>query len=544
MSGVALILFAMIMFIVSYKYYGNFLTRKLSVTNKNETPAHTMYDGVDYCPAKPPVLLGHHFASIAGAGPIVGPIIAASFGWVPVYVWVLVGATFIGGVHDYGSIIASVRHSGKSIGHIIEKYIGFSGKKLFLVFSWATLILVIAVFTIIVSDTFYAIPSSGTSSILFMFLAVGFGLTVYRLKASLLISSIIGVALLFFCIYLGNIFPLQLSKDWWIIILLGYIFLASVTPVWILLQPRDYLNSYFLYTLMIGGIVGLFFTMPEVHLAPVTNFSVDKLGYLFPALFVTVACGAISGFHAIVGSGTTSKQLDKETDAKVVGYGGMLIEGVLAVLALLSVASLDQEHFLQLLNTKGAVVAFSTGVANFMHNIPFLEIQTDHAVNFAALAVSAFALTSLDTATRLARYSFQEYFESKEKKEQSVLVKNRYIATGITVMFGAALTFSGQSMAIWPLFGSANQMLAAIALLALTVWIAHLKLNYSFTLIPMVFMFAVTLTALVTLIYSNFAKQNFTLSVIALFLFLLAVILAYQAYQVLRKNGKEAVAIK
>jgi carbon starvation protein len=532
------------MFIVSYKYYGNFLSRKLSVTNKNETPSHTMYDGVDYCPAKPPVLLGHHFASIAGAGPIVGPIIAASFGWVPVYVWVLIGASFIGGVHDYGSIIASVRHSGKSIGQIIERYIGFSGKKLFLIFSWATLILVIAVFTIIVSDTFYAIPSSGTSSILFMFLAVGFGLTVYRLKASLWISSIIGVALLFLCIYIGNVFPIQLSKDWWIIILLGYIFLASVTPVWILLQPRDYLNSYFLYTLMIGGIVGLFFTMPEVHLAPVTNFSVDKLGYLFPALFVTVACGAISGFHAIVGSGTTSKQLDKETDARIVGYGGMLIEGILAILALLSVASLDQEHFLQLLNTKGAVTAFSTGIANFMHNIPFLGIQTDHAVNFAALAVSAFALTSLDTATRLARYSFQEYFEVKEKKEQSVLVKNRYIATGITVLFGAALTFSGQSMTLWPLFGSANQMLAAIALLALTVWISHLKLNYSFTMIPMIFMFAVTLTALVTFIYSNLSKQNFTLSLIALLLFVLAVILAYQAYQVLRKNGKEAVAIK
>ncbi len=544
MSGVVLILFAMIMFIVSYKYYGNFLTRKFNVTNSNETPSHTMYDGVDYCPAKPPVLLGHHFASIAGAGPIVGPIIAASFGWVPVYVWVLIGASFIGGVHDYGSIIASVRHSGKSIGQIIEKYIGFSGKKLFLIFSWATLILVIAVFMIIVSDTFYAIPSAGTSSILFMFLAVGFGLTVYRLKASLWISSIIGVALLFLCIYIGNVFPIQLSKDWWIIILLGYIFLASVTPVWILLQPRDYLNSYFLYTLMIGGIVGLFFTMPEVHLAPVTNFSVDKLGYLFPALFVTVACGAISGFHAIVGSGTTSKQLDKESDARVVGYGGMLIEGVLAVLALLSVASLDQEHFLQLLNTKGAVTAFSTGIANFMHNIPLLGIQTDHAVNFAALAVSAFALTSLDTATRLARYSFQEYFEVKEKKEQSVLVKNRYIATGITVLFGAALTLSGQSMTLWPLFGSANQMLAAIALLALTVWISHLKLNYSFTMIPMIFMFAVTLTALVTFIYSNLSKQNFTLSLIALLLFVLAVILAYQAYQVLRRNGKEAVTIK
>ncbi len=544
MSGIALIVFAIIMFIASYKIYGGFISRRLSVTNTNETPSHSMYDGVDYCPAKTPVLLGHHFASIAGAGPIVGPIIAASFGWVPVYLWVLVGSIFIGGVHDYTSIIASVRHKGKSIGQIIEAYIGLSGKKMFLIFTWATLILVMAVFAIIVSDTFYHIPSAGTSSVLFMLLAIAFGVTVYRFKAPLWISSIIGVALLFICILLGNLFPLQLSKEVWVWILLAYIFVASVTPVWILLQPRDYLNSYFLYTLMIGGIVGLLFTMPEVHLSPITTFSVDKLGFLFPILFVTVACGAISGFHSIVASGTTSKQLDKESDAKVVGYGGMLIEGSLALLALLAVASLDQMHFLELLNTKGAVAAFSTGIANFMHNIPFIGIQIDHATNFAALAVSAFALTSLDTATRLARYSFQEFFEVKEKKVQSILVKNRFVATGITVLFGATLMLSGQSMSIWPLFGSANQMLAAIALLAITVWIAHLKLNYSFTLIPMVFMFAVTLTALASFVYSNLLKQNFILSFISILLFGLAVTLVVQAYQVFRKSSKNGAAAK
>ena len=544
MSGVGLILFAIIAFFGAYKVYGGFLSRKFSVTDKNETPSHTMYDGVDYCPAKPPVLLGHHFASIAGAGPIVGPIIAASFGWVPVYLWVLVGAIFIGGVHDYSSIIASIRHKGKSIAQLIEAYMGLSGKKLFLVFSWATLILVIAVFTLIVSDTFYAIPSAGTSSILFILLAVGFGMTVYRFKAPLWLSSIIGVILLFSCMYLGNLYPLQLSKEVWIMILLGYIFVASVTPVWILLQPRDYLNSYFLYTLMAGGIIGLLFTMPEVHLAPVTNFSVDKLGYLFPALFVTVACGAISGFHSIVGSGTTSKQLDKESDAKVIGYGGMLIEGVLAVLSLLSVASLDQAHFLELLNTKGAIPAFSTGIANFIHNIPFLGIAVAPAISFAALAVSAFALTSLDTATRLARYSFQEFFEVKEKAEQNILVKNRFIATGITVIVGGALTLSGQSMSLWPIFGSANQLLAAIALLAITVWVANLKLNYLFSLIPMLFMFAVTFTALGTLFYANIVKSNFMLSTISLLLFVLAMILALQAYKVLHKDAREEVIAK
>lgn len=544
MSGIIIILFAMIVFVFSYRFYGGFITRKLNVSNSNITPSHSMYDGVDYCPAKTPVLVGHHFASIAGAGPIVGPIIAASFGWIPVYVWVLIGATFIGGVHDYTAIVASVRHKGKSIGQIIDTYMGHNGKKLFLLFAWATLILVIAVFMLIVASTFASIPSSGTSSLLFILLAVAFGLTVYRFKAPLWISSIIGVALLFLCIYLGNVFPLQLSSEIWIYILIGYIFVASVTPVWILLQPRDYLNSFFLYALMLGGIIGLFFTMPEVHLAPVTNFSVDKIGYLFPALFVTVACGAISGFHSIVGSGTTSKQLDKEADARVVGYGSMLIEGILAVLALLSVASLDQQHFLELLETKGAVAAFSIGVANFIHNIPLLNISTEVATNFAALAVSAFALTTLDTATRLARFSFQEFFEVKGKKEQNILVRNRYVATTVTVAFGAALTFSGQTMSLWPVFGSANQLLAAIALLAITVWISNLKLNYSFTLIPMIFMFAVTLTALVSLFYTNIINHNYSLSIISILLFVLAIILVIQAYRVLRTNGNAAELVK
>lgn len=541
MSGILLIVFAIIMFSAAYRIYGGFITKRLSVSNQNETPSHTMYDGVDYCPAKPPVLLGHHFASIAGAGPIVGPIIAASFGWVPVYLWVLFGATLIGGVHDYTSIVASIRHKGKSIGQIIETYIGISGKKLFLIFTWSTLVLVIAVFALIVSDTFHHIPSSGTSSILFIILAVGFGFAINRWKFPLLISSVIGVSLLSLCIYVGNVYPIYLSKETWILILLVYIFIASVTPVWILLQPRDYLNSFFLYSLILGGVIGLFFTMPEVHLAPVTSFSVDKLGYLFPALFVIVACGAISGFHSIVGSGTTAKQLDKEKDARVIGYGGMLIEGLLAILALLSVAALDQFHFIELLESKGAVPAFSAGVANFLHNIPLLGIQTEHAAGFAALAVSAFALTSLDTATRLGRYSFQEFFEKSDKKEQSIFVKNRFVATAITVGFGAALTFSGQSMAIWPVFGSANQLLAAIALLALTVWIGKLKLNYIFILIPTIFMFAVTLTALATLIYNNLINNNFPLTIISLLLFVLAVILVFQAYKVFNNKEENSV---
>jgi carbon starvation protein len=542
MSGVILIVFAIIMFVSAYRIYGNFISNKFSIDGKHTTPSHEMYDGVDYVPAKPPVLLGHHFASIAGAGPIVGPIIAASFGWAPVYAWILIGSAFIGGVHDYTALIASIRHKGKTIGQVIENYIGLSGKKLFLIFTWATLILVIAVFTIIVSNTFNSIPSAGTASILFIVIAIAFGLTSYRKKMPLLLSSVAGIVLLALAIYAGNQFPLLLSKQTWIIILLVYIFFASVTPVWILLQPRDYLNSFLLYALMLGGIVGLFFTMPEVHLEPVTNFKIDKIGYLFPALFVTVACGAISGFHSIVSSGTTAKQLDKETDAKLIGYGGMLIEGVLAVLALLSVASLDQAHFIQLLNEKGAVTAFSTGIANFINNIPLLGIDKAHASSFAALAVAAFALTSLDTATRLARYTFQEFFETRRQTEKNGITSNRYFATFITVIAGGLLTMSGQSMTIWPVFGSANQLLAAIALLAITVWVINLKINYYFTLIPMLFMFAVTLSALAMLFYNNLLVNNYLLSIVSIFLFVLAVLLAWQAFTVLRTNTEPSTS--
>lgn len=536
MNASILILLALTVYIIAYKFYGGFITKRLNVNNSKETPAHTMNDGVDYCPAKAPVLLGHHFASIAGAGPIVGPVIAAGFGWVPVYLWVVFGAIFIGGVHDYASIIASVRHQSKSIGYIIQSYIGVSGKKLFLIFAWSTLILVIAVFTIIVADTFTHIPSSGTSSLLFMLLAVFFGLALYKFSVPLWLATTIGVVLLFLCIPTGNLFPLPLSTKAWQIILLVYIFIASTVPVWILLQPRDYLNSFLLYALMILGLAGVFFAAPSINIPAFNSFSLDKVGYLFPALFVTVACGSISGFHSIVGSGTTAKQLNKETDGRIVGYGGMLIEGMLAVLSLVAVASMVNKEFIDILTTKGPVPAFSLGVGRFINSIPILNIPLETAQTFTALAVSAFALTSLDTATRLARFMFQEFFETKETASKNLLITNRFVSTGITVAFGAALTFSGQTMSIWPVFGSANQLLAALALLALTVWVANLKKGYLFVLIPMIFMFSVTLTALAMLAYQNIGLSNYTLAVISVLLFSLAVMLGLKAYSVLNNE--------
>ncbi|MEW6004163.1 MAG: carbon starvation protein A [Stygiobacter sp.] len=540
MNGMLLVLIAFVLFITAYKVYGTYLQKLFDIDDNNVTPAHSMNDGVDYYPAKSPVLLGHHFASIAGAGPIVGPVIAAGFGWLPVYLWVVLGSIFFGGVHDYASIVASIRHQSKSIGFVIEKYIGISGKKLFLLFAWATLILVIAVFTIIVADTFTHIPSAGTSSILFMILAVLFGISVYRLKIKLWISTLVGVILLFLSIPAGNLFPLQLDTLTWQLILFAYIFIASVTPVWILLQPRDYLNSFFLYALIAGGLIGVFFAAPSINIPAFTTFSLDKVGYLFPALFVTVACGAISGFHSLVGSGTTAKQLNKETDAKMVGYGGMLIEGILAVLSLTAVASMVNEEFLDILVNKGPVPAFSLGVARFLHAIPFFNLSIELGQTFTALAVSAFALTSLDTATRLARFMFQEFFEVELKEDNKLneTLRNRFVSTGITVGVGAALTFSGQTMSIWPVFGSANQLLAALALLALTAWVIKTKKNFIFILIPMLFMFSVTLTALGMLIYQNLIINNYTLSIISLLLFVLSIILGIKAYVVLG-NSKE-----
>jgi len=355
----------------------------------------------------------------------------------------------------------------------------------------------------------------------------------------LCVSTIIVVVLLFLSIPSGNLFPLKLDKLTWQLFLFFYIFAASVTPVWILLQPRDYLNSFFLYALMLGGLVGIFFAAPSINLPAFSTFSLDKVGYLFPALFVTVACGAISGFHSLVGSGTTAKQLNKETDSRVIGYGGMLIEGLLAVLSLVAVASMVNREFIDLLVNKGPVAAFSLGVARFLNAIPVINISIPLAQTFTALAVSAFALTSLDTATRLARFMFQEYFEKKDDNEKS-WITNRYVSTGITVFFGAALTFSGQTMSIWPVFGSANQLLAALALLALTVWVANLKKGFLFVLIPMIFMFAVTLTALGMLVYQNFLIDNYALAVISILLFVLSILLGVKAYGVLR-NGKEII---
>jgi carbon starvation protein len=536
MNAIWLVLLSIICFIVAYITYGAWLSKQWGIDPSRKTPSEEINDGIDYVPTKPAVLLGHHFASIAGAGPINGPVQAAIFGWVPVLLWIIIGSIFVGGVHDFGALFASMRHKGKSIGEVIHVNMGKKGMMLFSVFAWLTLLLVVAAFTNIVASTFAAVPAAASSSLMFIALAVAFGWAVYRKGISLKVGTIVGVILLFTCVWLGYIFPLALSVNVWIVILMIYIFIASTAPVWILLQPRDYLNSFLLYAMIAGAVIGIIIYRPDIQLKAFTGFTVNGQ-FLFPMLFVIVACGAISGFHSLVGSGTTSKQIANEKDARTIGYGAMLIEGVLATVALVTAAYVSQGDLTELLKG-GPVNVFSNGVGTFMSKfgIPFAIGKS-----FVALAVSAFALTSLDTATRLNRFIFQEFFENPEKEKQSVFT-NMYVSTAITVLIGGYLAIGGYAK-IWPIFGSANQLLAALALLAIAVWLKNTGKNYHMLVIPMVFMLVVTLSALLLLIRSNFIAGNYLLVIFPVLLFVLAVILAKEGYSIIfKKDGIEKVS--
>ncbi len=556
MNAALLLLFAIIALLAGYIFYGRFLSRRLDIDPDRDTPAHTREDGIDYVPARAPVLFGHHFASIAGAAPIIGPVTAAVFGWIPVLLWVLIGSIFLGGAHDMSSLVASIRHRGNSIGEIIEENIGISGKTFFLIFALATLILVIAVFAAIVARTFTENPAAASASILFILLAVAFGQILHRMNLPLGVSTLVGVILLFLCVWLGLEIPLQAGSNLWLWLLMGYIFIASITPVWALLQPRDYLNSFLLFALLGGAVVGIVVQQPVIRLPAFTGFTNSQLGFMFPVLFVTVACGAISGFHSLVSSGTTAKQLNSEQDARVVGYGGMLTEGLLAVVALATAAVLTSGDYVARF-AAGPITIFSEGVGGFVSS---LGIDPVVGTSFAALAVSAFALTTLDTGTRLGRYAFAELFthatttsadgeaasagsaaSTTAPPSPPAWTQNRLIGSGLIVAASALLAFSGQWQVIWPIFGSANQLLAALALLAVSAWLARLGKRALFTRIPMYFMFAVTLSALITFAYQNLADGKIFMGFLSILLFTLAVVLAILAFRSLR-NGPTSVS--
>lgn len=521
----------------AYLTYGRFLGRLLGLDPSSKTPAHTSRDDVDYVPGKPSVVLGHHFASIAGAGPIVGPVIAVAFGWIPAVLWILIGGIFFGAVHDLASLTASLRHQGRSIGELIQRYIGLSGKRLFAAFAFATLILVIAVFLDVVAKTFVSVPAAGSSSLMFILFAVIFGFLSRSGKISFGLLSAFGVGAMILLTWLGTVFPLELSYGQWIVLLFIYCFIAAITPVNLLLQPRDYLNSFLLYGMLLLGILGILVGQPSIQMESAVTLSVPGLGTIFPVLFVTIACGAISGFHSLVASGTTSKQIDTEPDALKVGYGGMLIESLLAIIAVGTVAILAKEDYSTTLSLSGPVAMFSSGLGTF---ISVLGIPTDVAVSFVALAVSAFAVTTLDTCTRLSRFLLQETASEWKESPVASVAGNRYVATLLVVLVSGLLLSTGQFQDLWPIFGSANQLLAALALLAVTAWLVTLGVKRRFTLIPMVFMFAVTLTSLALMVYTQFSGGGYLLMSVSIVLLIMALALIALSWRFLSPGTASA----
>ena len=532
MNGATLLLLASACFLVGYFLYAKMIERKLGVDPSIPTPAHTKKDGVDFIPAHPTVLFGHHFAAIAGAGPIVGPVLAAEFGWGSVALWIILGCIFIGAAHDMISLFLSIRHGGESIGTVIGTILGKPGKILFLLFSWSALVLVVSEFTRQIAGTFVDDPAIATASLLFIAEAILFGLCVNKWKMSVLWSSLIFVPVMFAFVWVGNVYPLDLVKlcGWspetvrmvWTIVLLVYCFFAATCPVWILLQPRDYLNAYLLYAMMALGFLGVFIAHPTLQLDAFTGLVGEgRFGpqLLFPLLFVTVACGACSGFHALVASGTSAKQLDSEKGVRPVAYGGMLLEGVLAIIALIGVAGAfaSQQEYVEAIKAKEPVQMFASTVAAMCVKL-FSAIGLEQelgkriAESFMLLSVSAFLMTSVDAGTRLARFSWQELI-GKPTEESGVPKKvayNMYFGTFFVVALAAALLLGASNTAkqLWTIFASANQLLAALTLLSATLWFVKNKKPAWITGFPMVFMLGVSSLALGTLCWKSFTGET------------------------------------
>ncbi len=566
MNTLVLLAVCLVILFCGYVFYGRWLVKQWGVGEGDiPTPAHTMNDGIDYVPAKAPVLMGHHFSSIAGAGPITGPIGAAMFGWLPVTLWVLIGGIFFGGVHDFGALFASVRHKGQSIGEIISANMSKRAKQLFIIFSYLTLILVVAAFAAIVASTFGATFENGVVneaksatqasvamvSLLFILVAIVFGVAVYRRHTSMVTSTILGVAAIVVCMAVGmNWHPLYFSTTTWMWLIGLYITIASVTPVWILLQPRDYLSSFLLYAMLAVAVVGIVGAHPDIkpELFPAfAGFAVENgngVQYMFPILFTTVACGAISGFHSLVSSGTTSKQLDKESDAKPIAYGGMLLECVLAVITLCAIAYARETG-----HVKGATDIFAGGIAAMIGAIPGLENMETSMYTLLVLTYSAFCLTSLDTATRLARFMFQEFWLEPGETPKDIksgfkkMMVNPYFATILTVFLGVMLGMNG-FMKIWGLFGAANQLLAGIGLLAVAAWLGNAGKNNKMFLFPMSFMMVVTLCSLALIVRNQILIimkggadwGPYAQAIIGSFLIVLALELAVEGYRTIFKK--------
>ena len=548
--------------------------KQWGVDPNHETPAHTSYDGKDFVPANPAVLMGHHFSSIAGAGPINGPIQAAVFGWVPVFLWVVIGGIFFGAMHDFGALFASIRHNGGSIGEVIKDEMGVKAQRLFTIFALLVLILVIASFTAVVAGTFMSDgplfsvgrenvsgnASTATTSLLFIVIAFIFGYFVYRKNVKIGPATIVGIIGIVLIVIAGLNFGVNASRTFWVLFIAVYIIVASLLPVWMLLQPRDYLSSFLLYGMMIIAVIGILFSGATVDLPAFTGWKgINGNSTLFPTLFITVACGAVSGFHSLIGSGTTSKQLDSEKDAKVIGYGAMIVESALAIISIIAIGVVFKETNIgggdKFLLTAPPTI-FAGGIATMIANMTggvadFTNPVYDTTYTLLTLAVSVFALTSLDSGTRLSRYMFAELFIPEGKTRDELTGARRFfshplVSTLIMVVIGCGMGFMSLSQ-IWGVFGAANQLLAGIAMLAVAAWLGNIGKNNKMFFVPMVFMLCATLTSLtmtiigkIKLIASAGAAWGDWFQMIwSIGLIVLAVILVVEGVQVMTKKEKK-----
>jgi len=496
---------AILLFLAGYRFYGRFLSRQLELDDSRPTPSCQINDGIDYVPAKLTLLLGQHFSAISAAGPIVGPILAGIwFGWLPAILWIIIGSIFIGGTHDFVSLVASIRHKAASIGEIVKQRMSRTSHILFLTFVWLTLVYVIIAFTDITAQTFKVVsegnafgPGVAASSILYLLLGVLMGVSLYKFKLNLGVATAIFLPLVLFVVWLGPRLPQPVISflshvpiQQWDIFLLVYCFIASVIPMWLLLQPRGYLGGWLLYMVILIGLVGALFggfkiEYPAFNIEGLRSLANGK--FIFPILFITIACGAISGFHGIVSSGTTSKQLFRESNARVIGYGAMLLEGLVAVLALATVMMIPKGE--AILKSDPNLI-YAHGIARFLG---LLGANFNIAFAFVLLAFSTFVYDTLDVCTRLARYILQELLGLKTRT-------GAFLATFFTLLLPftfLTLTKEKGYLVAWPIFGTSNQLLASLILLAISVWLIRTGKNAIYTIVPMIFMMVVTLWSLV-----------------------------------------------
>ena len=525
MNGLLLLGLSALILVVAYLFYGRYLVKTWGIDPKATTPAVAKEDGTDFVPTNKWSVFAHQFSSIAGAGPVTGPVMAMMFGWLPAFLWVIVGGVFFGAVQDFGALYASVKTEGKSMGQIIEKYIGRKGKKLFFLFCWIFTLIVIAAFADMVAGTFNGISADGAKlapnasaasiSILYVFVAMAFGLFLKKVKLEGLPKVILGIALIIAMLALGIMFPVYATKTTWIYVVFVYIFFASVTPMWLLKTPRDYLTTFLFIGMIVAAVIGVFVSNPTITTPAFVGFKSASGSYIFPTLFVTIACGAVSGFHSLVSSETSSKLVENEKDMLQVGYGSMLLESLLAILVIVIVGALPNLKASGVLDSTLANMAladtatpftkFSAGVTGLVAQ---LGLPQSWGLCIMTMFVSALALTSLDAVARISRMSFQEFFEVEEGQEPSGLVKvltNKYVSTIISLVCGYLLSLGGY-VNIWPLFGSANQLLAEMVLISLAVFLKVTGRKGFMLYIPMVLMFIVTMTALVQAIYGIVMK--------------------------------------